>query len=528
LLVTDISGFNQGYFTLRSGDGGGGTKTGGAGGSVSSIRFLGYDVSLSATTGNGGNASSGKGGSGGGFNNNSFSDLGDVNGSGSFSTIATGNGGDSTVGNGGAGGSISSTNSVAEGDVSVTTGAGGNGDTLKGHAGSGGSIKNSSGDAIFGSNIFSTGNAGTNGAKGGNGGSIIGSNVLGAGNLTILTGHGSNGGAGGNINTIGYSGGGNTSAPLGAVTIVAGDGSVSSSAAGAGGSILNVTGYIGQTGATIISAGSVFGTSTVGAAGGSINGLTILGGGGGTSLVVTAGDASDATSAKTGAKGGSVSGLTIIGSNGTSAGVDPATIIRSIAAGDGGNGAKTGGAGGSATKISVSNLDIGVRQGVDYGYGTMGGIFVGVGGTGASANGVNGSVIQVNADSIAAIVAGKADMPQLVNVVDKIYLNGHTAPTFSTASDPVTGAYTNLDTANIVGGVADPNRANAFEFQYLDSSLTLQTNSSATPYDPTVDRPVDGLIAAKTFTANRNFTPGALLTTDASGNLLPLIDSTTV
>lgn len=515
--VTDQLG-SEAYFDITAGDGGSGATKAGNGGSISSINSSGDGLTVKALAGNGGDTTStGSGGTGGSINGSAFVVSGSVNGGDATISVTAGTGGVAATLNGGAGGSINNTSLVSDGDVTVLAGDGGAG--AAGHAGSGGSISNTSGQSSDGSANFTAGSANATGTKSGTGGSITNANILGLNSVTIIGGDGSNGGAGGSLTGDGFSGASNGSAPLVNVTVQAGAGSAANSTAGAGGSIVNMTGYVGELGTTAITAGSVVGSATVGAAGGSISGLTILGGGGSSAvLTITAGDASDASTAKTGAKGGSVSNVTILGSDGTSSGIDQGTDLQSIAAGNGGAAVKTGGAGGSITNVFVTNHDIGVRSGADFGYSSMGGLFAGVGGSGTTA-GVNGDVINITADAIATIIAGKADPTansgagngitiQLVNKVDKIFLDGNTAPTFDT-----NGAYTNIDSANFVGGVVDPNASNASTYHYTD-------NDSSGTFDPSVDTPLDGLIATKSLSANRNFTPGALLTVDANGNLV--------
>jgi len=526
IVTTQTLVTNGGYFTMRAGDGGAGDTHGGAGGSITLIKSQTENVSLSATAGSGGSASAGKGGVGGGFDTVSFINEGSVNSADATASLVAGAGGGASGSNGGAGGSLLNVSSIATGDVLLQAGAGGSGDATVGHAGNGGGIGNASGESFDGNTSAIAGDAGASGAKAGIGGSISSVNVLGENNVTITAGNGSNGGAGGNVTSVGFSGGNFATSPFGTTVITAGNGSVSTdhTTSGAGGSINGLTGYIGRFGNTTIAAGSVSGSSVKGAAGGSVTNVTLLGDYDPSNdvpsdiavVTIAAGDASDATSAKVGADGGKVSGVTVLGSNGKTSGVDPSTLIRSIAAGNGGGGALVGGAGGSVTAIHARNLDIGVRDGISYGYSTMGGIFAGVGGSGANASGSNGSVISVTANAIAAIVAGKGASPDLVAVADKIYLNGLTVPTFDS-----NGAYTNIDTANIVGGVSDSARSDAYQFQYLDSTSTLQTNTSTTPVLwNSSSTPVDGLIAAAKITNNRNFTAGAVLTYNSSGQIV--------
>jgi len=527
LTITDTGSVNEGEFYLAAGNGGDGDKKAGIGGSASSINFSAFSADVIATAGNGGSSTSGAGGAGGGFNKDAFSVIGVVNGAYNSVSLAAGNGGNSTAAvakSGGAGGAVKNTNILASGglsialsggDVSIAAGAGGN--SASGHAGNGGSIINTAGNALKGGVALTAGNAGASGVASGAGGSISNSNALGNTDIQISGGDGSFGGAGGSLSTVSFSGATNGVAPNGMVMITAGNGSAFNTEAGAGGSISAMTGYLGETGDTLITAGSSIGSATKGAVGGSINNLMILGGGGGSgsNLILVAGNASDATSSKTGAKGGSVTNVTVVGSDGTSSGVDPASVVQRIVAGNGGSGVNTGGAGGSVQNVSASYLDIGIRQGVSYGDTSMGGIFAGLGGSGG-AKGLNGNVIQITANAIAAIVAGTSTTlteDNLVNTVDKIFLNGITALVLDSNN-----AYTNIDTANFVGGVQSPSSNNASTFHYTD-------NNSSTTFDAG-DTPIDGLIAAKTFTQNRNFIPGALLTVE-NGNLT-LVDSVTV
>ena len=155
--------------------------------------------------------------------------------------------------------------------------------------------------------------------------------------------------------------------------------------------------------------------------GGSVTNVSVfLGGGAGVEFRVEAGDGgSAAVNGKTGGNGGSISGVGV-------AGLDFATIVRSFGAGDGGDARKFGGLGGSVTSVAVQDHDIGLRSGVAFGYESMGGIFAGTGGAVSLVNGKAGkagSVQNINANSIAAIVAGKTLVPQLATKVSEIYLN---------------------------------------------------------------------------------------------------------
>jgi hypothetical protein len=176
------------------------------------------------------------------------------------------------------------------------------------------------------------------------------------------------------------------------------------------------------------------------------------------------------------------------------------TLVRSIAAGDGGNAPLgTGGNGGSVNGVHTSS-DIGVRSGVNFGYATMGGIFAGAGGTGVK-QGAAGNVTDITASAIAAIVAGKGAAPQLVTKVDGIILTGNQ----STKVNP-DGSFINFNVANLVGAVVNPNSAGANTFgvgHFVDSNNNNTFELGEIPFD--------GLIAAITLTNNRNFVPEAYL-----------------
>jgi hypothetical protein len=193
--------------------------------------------------------------------------------------------------------------------------------------------------------------------------------------------------------------------------------------------------------------------------------------------------------------------------------IDAAALLRSIAAGDGGSGASKGGAGGSLTDIRVADHDIGVRSGVAYGYTTMGGLFAGLGG-GGTTSGKNGSVSKISARAIASIVAGKSNLPQLVEKVSYVYV-GNTTGTFATdltentdldlaevAGDANYYAVlpNPLLTANFVGSFSNPTAVDGNKFQFID------TNSNG--FFDIGEQPIDGLVAAKVFDQKTmNFTP---------------------
>lgn len=442
---TDSDALSEGVVTIRSGLGGDGEKGGGAGGGISGLDFASTDLSYVVTAGDGGDATvKGKGGAAGGIAKSQILTSGFVGGALVTGSVTSGKGGDGkgTNGGGGAGGLINVLRISADGDTSVVGGNGGSGETgaTGGAAGAGGSLLAVGLFANLGSANMRAGDGGALGIKPGNGGSITGENVsadpnvdpitiIGVRaftNINIVAGSGTHGGRGGNITGITY---GSTATfllptPAGSILIAAGNGSAEAKVAGGGGSIDRLDGSVssGQNQTTIITAGDggEFAGGTKGGAGGSIRNASISRGGNtGVLFTVKAGDAGDSTGGSTGAAGGSILNLDVTN-------IDAATNFRSVAAGDGGAALKKGGAGGSVTGVMVQAHDIGARTGVAFGYDTQGGIFAGVGGAtplGGKA-GVNGNVINVSADAIASIVAGRTATPQLVEKASQIRVNG--------------------------------------------------------------------------------------------------------
>jgi hypothetical protein len=390
--------------------------------------------------------------------NPSFGALGDQY---SFPTlgianITGGTGGTGVLnGAGGSGGAVTDSHANIEGTATFQGGNGGGGGS-NGAAGAGGSLNSDATISIFGSGLFTAGNAGFTGAKPGVGGSINGAVINVLSNVTLVGGSGTAGGAGGSINTSSFSGVSQTGAgyvpPTGNVTLQAGAGGSSlTSAGGAGGNINQISGFIssgdgtdpfldqlvgGQGGSGITKAG----------AGGSVEYVRYFGGGGaGVTLFINAGDAGD-SAGKIGAAGGNV--LRVSGGSFSSTSDDvnfsisPLTDFHHVSAGDGGSasGIKSiGGVGGSVSDIFVNGA-IGVRTGDPFGFDIAGingaiatgsgGISAGTGGTGTKTNGLAGNVTSVTADAIASIVAGRVGIGQafekvnLANQVTGIDLNG--------------------------------------------------------------------------------------------------------
>ncbi len=424
-------------YSVRGGNGGDGDKGGGAGGSLTNMTFAGAGIEVEANSGDGGNAMiTGAGGKAGSIIHGEFSSQGTVLktaagvpmqvAANSFVRAGIGGDGAGLHGAGGLGGSIAQVEVDAQGTVVIAAGDGGNGTGAA--PGNGGNVNFSGLFATSGDGTMTAGNGGAAGTRSANGGSISGisddllSGVFAANNVNVKAGDGTNGGSGGSIKFFGY--GSTASAllptPIGDINILAGNGSQSGDDryVGSGGSITNVNGSVSFTKntKTLIQAGAGGSTPKKGGAGGNITNLSLQRGGNpGVEVEIIAGDAGDSLLGGAGAKGGSVNGVTVID-------LDAQAILRHITGGDGGDAAKKGGTGGSVTNVNVVNHDIGLRNGVPYGYDSMGGIFAGDGGN-ALVKGLAGNVTSITADAIGSIVAGRGAAPKLVNKVENIYLN---------------------------------------------------------------------------------------------------------
>jgi hypothetical protein len=551
----------SGNFDLTTGKGGEGSLSGGSGGAISNVHLVADGLSFTVTSGDGGKGDAANGGNGGAISNSSFtsSDTSEIN---NFSgSVHSGKGGDGSgkTGSGGAGGNIIGVNAVVDLDSEVVAGPGGSGGEKA--AGIGGSLRSVTVSGTWGDVLAQAGDAGISGTTAGAGGSITGSNLLGRHNVSLIAGSGSSGGVGGSISGCGYSNWSVGLAPLGVVTVFAGDGSGGASAAGSGGSISSLVGFVGDTGTTLIKAGdgatSTDAGMTKASPGGSISNLILNGGGSsfGAELRIAAGDAGNAPGAKTGAKGGDVKAVTLesLSSN---------AIFRYVAAGDGGNASADGGKGGLGGTISNVHVlggvgyngDIGVRSGEIFGYDTMGGLFAGKGGAGGTNGkaGLAGNVTNVSADAIAAIVAGKmvngdtVEAANLANLVSNITLNPSesgevVAPKLNNL--PVDGSFGNWNAANILGAIVNPTAsgANSFDgkfvdaetrdvgFEFLNHIATNTVTNAAFGIGDQITAQTDGFVAAVTFSAakanHNNFAPQALLTVVnpklAAGSLLP-------
>jgi hypothetical protein len=548
ITVNDVDTLTSSEVVMRisAGDGGAGGvgpgSNGGKGGVIGGKNVLsGINASLLANGGSGGAAtSSGSGGAGGGVSSISFNATGDVSGAPVTATISAGIGGNGMLsGKGGPGGSLSTLNVIVDGNVALQAGTGGTGGT-GGGVGKGGGISNAATISAEGSTTVTAGSAGADGAKAGAGGALTQINVQAATNIQIRSGNGSKGGGGGAIKEIGVSNVTQLAGPATGLSIIAGNGSANGTTAGTGGSITGVDGFIATAGSTLIQAGEGGPGTSKSGAGGSISTITLRGGGGPTAVVdIEAGNAGDATLAKVGAKGGVVSDVGI-GLNPfvvplPGDPIDPfavqnGTLIRHIAGGEGGDaGTGKGGPGGNVQDVRAY-YDIGAMTGQKFGYDTMGGIFAGAGGAGAT-EGASGSVLNVSADSIAAILAGRPlngqtiEHRNLAASVEGLVLNTSTPATVNG-----NGKYTNYDTASLVGAIRDPNavgvaypapgpHANTFDAgEFVDNGPAGFGIGDATS-DLT-----DGFVAALKFATSTKLStsvrPEALLTTDATGSIV--------
>lgn len=576
LDVTETDTGNAGVALIRSGDGGSGSG-GGSAGSITTATIRAVQLDLNAAAGAGGNATvKGGGGKGGVISGFSFFSFNQAGGTEVSASVAAGAGGDGAgTGAGGAGGEVKNSNiqvgqavrlqlgttETALVDGGPITISGGNGGSSPGGAaGAGGAITRSTFISFAGDASLVAGDAGA-GVKAGAGGRIDGVSIDVGQNVTLASGDGGGGGAGGNIAEVGYSRAiedvdligtvvaAAGPAPLGAISVIAGNGSGAGKAAGNGGAIVNLSGFVGLSGMTEIIAGTGGAVATKAAAGGNVSGVSLFGGGGaGVEVRIQAGNASNAASAKTGGTGGSVVdvGLGVNPFNvldptdpDNAFALDPGTLIRHIAAGNGGDTGLASGRGGKGGDVKMVNAheDIGVRSGEGFGFDTMGGIFAGAGGINTTVphtattrdvkDGAAGSVLQVTADAIASIVAGRPQtgdiltLRNLATKVDDIILNGLNNP----ARVDATGAYTNFDTANLIGGVVNPTEAgsaypaahphaNTFD-EALGEFIDNDGNDEFSLGD-TITADTDGFIAALSYINNlANVRPEALMTSIA-------------
>jgi hypothetical protein len=358
------------------------------------------------------------------------------------------------------------------------------------------------------------GDAGAAGARGAAGGSVTNAVLFTRSSIMVDAGEGRLGGAGGSLSGIGFYG--NAGAPNTSVTLTAGDGSGAGNAAGAGGKIENVTGFIGQT-TTVIKAGQGGTSGSVAGAGGSVIGVKIEGGGGSTAvLTIGAGDARAASSAKVGGKGGDVIDVNV-------AALFPSSTFLNVVAGDGGDAGAVkakGGAGGKVSSI-IAQDDIGRRVGFGVGYDKMGGVFAGKGGNGGAGGvvGLSGNVERVEASAIASIVAGKLttgsvlEERNLAGKVTGIKLTG-TQDTQTNKTGLNVGGFKNFadKTTKVLGGLATggPAVANANLFKFTDSG------TAGFGFGDVISATTDGFVAAQDYDQkNMNVRAEAVLKRDA-------------
>ncbi len=561
--ITDVLFNDSGPFlaqgapvAIRTGNGGNGGIGGGSGGTLDTVQIIGTDLAYQVTTGKGGDVTgggAGNAGAGGAITNVGISNqpvavanVVQPNGiiviqtlisNANTATVTSGAGGVAAAGIGGAGGDITKLNvatfvnvtpmpnltpvaGLQPDNYTVTSGSGAPGGTGDGK---GGDITSSAVVSVFGSVNLRAGDAGPAGGTTGNGGSLDGLVTVALGPITMNAGNGGAGGSGGSVSNAGTNLVPTTSTDVfgnsaiiptnnhGGLTIRAGDGSTGNGVGGAGGAVTNFSGFVSSGGVTSITAGAGGGgTSRLSGPGGGVSQIKLTGVNDnlatGSTVTIDAGNAGVATRSKHGAAGGDATQITIYN-------LDVGTVVHHIAAGDGGDGRITGGAGGSVSQLHVGEVgqpvDIGYRDGRPFGYDVAtqaGGIFAGIGGAGGSF-GAPGNVMDVTASAIASIVAGKNGV-HLAGTVDMVYLEG-----LVTAQGRGDGSFLNfnpdqstangLAEANVVGSVIDPNAAGASTFKLN----------------------VDGLIAALNLTANRNFVPEALMTLDTlNNNLLTVAD----
>ena len=521
---------------VEAGAGGAGLKAGGAGGAVSGFSYFGQLASLRVAGGAGGSGTDAtvaraSGGNGGALSGIALS-VGEASAL-AFSNLTAGSGGDAVgSGVGGKGGDISKGNLQTHGEVQVSAGQGGKAGE-KGRVGAGGSLGSSNAaDGLFArssleSVAFLAGQAGvplagTTPGTGAAGGGISNAVASAAKNITFTAGSGSVSGAGGTISRAGFYGAGDFSSSFAGNLVIAaglgGDPLAVTARGGAGGSINSAVGTSSSTdGATVLfeagrggGVGSASGST--GGLGGSVNGVSITAGS--APFSVLAGHGGDGQ--KFGGKGGSVQNIAST----------PAMVVRALAAGDGGDvlaATAKGAAGGTVNKIDVAG-DLGLRSGANFGFATdgtaMGGVFAGRGGINESSpldaklTGVSGNVTNLTAQAISAIVAGRSSSPLLVNLVDGIYLRGNSAAAVDSA-----GGFTNFGVANLAGGKAASATADplADQFHYA-GGVVDPSNTTGFAWSYGTLQAEDGLIAATTLTAKRNFTPLAFLTNAAPAN----------
>ena len=414
----------------------------GSGGNISGLTILHSPVATLVQAGAGGNSTmnSGNGGGGGAVINASIKSES----SGAF-RISSGAGGNAAAGEGGAGGAVSFLTISALGDPSsfaVNSGAGGNGGGT-GTGGEGGfmtTISVTTARIANGVNILS--------GAGGNGGTTANADGGNSGSLNDITIHDR------------FAGGG-------PISIYAGSGGIGQGSQGKGGGTGSITNVTLDALHSDVRIGSDSHPAGVGIKGGDAGSISEIAGRVGT-LVIEASDGGIGL-AGIGGKGGDVSFVNIrrVGD-----------FVRAIKAGNGGIGVGVpGGDGGSVVNVIVAG-DIGDFSSAfdvaSFATG-MGGIVAGQGGVGAGAvPGKNGSILNVNADRIAAMIAGRSAADAL---------------TAGLPMNPPSNAVTKISgiVANVIGADFDNDRA----FDFIDAGPIGYHLSDG-------DTALDGLVIVKT------------------------------
>jgi hypothetical protein len=287
--------------------------------------------------------------------------------------------------------------------------------------------------------IIQAGNAGNEPTRNGaHGGEVSKLEINTSEGVTILAGHGSStdrdgsdGGEGGLITGVKIN-------ALGPVTMVAGDGGAASGTNGKGGIGGEITKSIFNGSDITLLAGNGGNGTVEGGEGGEISSIkSILAG----EANLFGGDGGD--SSVLGGLGGSVYGLKFF------KGSEDA-MVRSIVAGDGGTASVENADGGSIRSVKFDG-DIGDFLS-SYGVDSMGGLFAGLAGGNESAiQAVNGNVSGIQADRIAAIVAGTNPLPRFVTTISGIKASAIGA-NFDTDVDSEGGNEPALDYFESLGG----------------------------------------------------------------------------
>jgi hypothetical protein len=542
---------------ISTGSGGAGNLTGagGAGGAIVGSNAV-VPGSVTVTAGNGGGVNGGAGAAGAPGAGGSLNGDAALSSSGSASLLAGSAG--TTGGKAAKGGAIAGANLQALTNISAIAGNGafgGAGGSITGGGFSGPLISGGGFNPPQGKITVTAGNGGTSPTKtGGAGGSVSvltgfvssGAAIGGPFTTAFTAGQGGNGvtkgGAGGSLSSLRFFGGGGAGVTF---TMDAGDaGNASAGKTGAtGGSITNI-------------GGGVEASSTTNNVDFTISPLTVF-------HHISAGNGGNATTK--GGLGGSVSNVLVnaaVGVRfGAAFGFASDLGAGGISAGSGGTGTTPGLAG------NVTNISADAIASIVAGHNLAVGSALLATNLATKVDGIilNGTVAPSTVEQFELTFKGQTTGPiatnaapvtvaQALNNLSTITTAGgvtvsptsngyqiafnipaNNAPitgtelpaspftlTAGTGTEtivyplPISSSFTTaqLATANFVGSVLNPTQNKATTFTY-------------TPAGPFVfgDVPIDGLIAAVTLTANKNFVPEAFVTEDASGHAV-LIDNT--